>query len=119
MRRGGIAPKSFPLCLAVRGAPYRHPRALKVGQSALYDPGRTIPDTTYVPPVYIEKVIVNNKEAPPDRPANLPVGPGDVEIHYAALGYSSMRQQKRSLADWQLTRWRERKAHRKLLLGIL
>ena len=53
------------------------------------DPDRIVPNTSYVAPVYIEKVIVNKKEQPPDRYAELPVGGGEIEIHYAALSYSA------------------------------
>jgi len=70
------------------------------------DPGRTIPNTTYVPPVYIEKVVVNNKDVQPDRPGNLPVGPGDVEIHYAALGYSAPEKMRfRYMLEGSDTDW--------------
>jgi signal transduction histidine kinase/ligand-binding sensor domain-containing protein len=53
------------------------------------EPEKIVPNTSYVPPVYIEKVIVNKKELPPDRYVKLPAGAGDVEIHYAALAYST------------------------------
>lgn len=53
------------------------------------EPDRIVPNTTYVAPVYIEKVIVNKKEQPPDRYAQLPAGGGEIEIHYAALSYSA------------------------------
>jgi signal transduction histidine kinase/ligand-binding sensor domain-containing protein len=53
------------------------------------EPEKIVPNTSYVPPVYIEKVIVNKKELPPDRYVELPSGAGDVEIHYAALAYST------------------------------
>jgi signal transduction histidine kinase len=51
------------------------------------EPDRIVPNT-FIPPVYIEKVIVNKKERPPDRYAQLPLGAGEIEIHYAALAYS-------------------------------
>jgi signal transduction histidine kinase/ligand-binding sensor domain-containing protein len=53
------------------------------------EPEKILPNTSYVPPVYIEKVIVNKKELSPDRYIELPAGGGDVEIHYAALTYST------------------------------
>jgi ligand-binding sensor domain-containing protein/signal transduction histidine kinase len=52
------------------------------------DPDRIIPDT-FVPPVYIEKVILNKKEQSPVQYAELPRGAGEIEIQYAALGYSA------------------------------
>jgi signal transduction histidine kinase/ligand-binding sensor domain-containing protein len=53
------------------------------------EPEKIVPNTSYVAPVYIEKVIVNKLELPPDRYAKLPAGAGDVEIHFAALAYSA------------------------------
>jgi ligand-binding sensor domain-containing protein/two-component sensor histidine kinase len=52
------------------------------------EPDRMLPNT-FVPPVYIEKVILNKREQPPDQLAQLPAGAGEIEIHYAALGYSA------------------------------
>jgi signal transduction histidine kinase len=52
------------------------------------DPDRIVPNT-FVPPVYIEKVILNKKEQPPGQYAELPHGAGEMEIDYAALGYSA------------------------------
>jgi signal transduction histidine kinase/ligand-binding sensor domain-containing protein len=52
------------------------------------DPERIVADT-FVPPVYIEKVILNQQEQLLGRPAQLPVGAGELEIHYAALDYSA------------------------------
>ena len=40
-----------------------------------------------VPPVFIENVLINKQEQPVDRPAHLPPGPGELEIHYTALSY--------------------------------
>ena len=47
-----------------------------------------IRSNNFISPVYIEKVILNKKEQPPNREAQLPLGAGEIEIHYAALGYS-------------------------------
>ena len=44
---------------------------------------------TFVPPVYIDKVIINKQEQPANRYARMPAGAGDIEIHYAALSYSA------------------------------
>jgi ligand-binding sensor domain-containing protein/two-component sensor histidine kinase len=43
----------------------------------------------FVPPVYIEKALLNKREQPLRGSAQLPVGAGELEIHYAALDYSS------------------------------
>jgi ligand-binding sensor domain-containing protein len=40
-----------------------------------------------VPPVFIENVLINKQKKPIDQPADLPPGPGEVEIHYTALSY--------------------------------
>jgi len=40
-----------------------------------------------VPPVFIESVLINKQEQPAGRPARLPAGSGEVEIHYTALSY--------------------------------
>jgi two-component sensor histidine kinase len=52
------------------------------------EPGR-MSTNTFVPPVYIDKVILNKKELPANRYAQAPAGAGDIEIHYAALSYSA------------------------------
>ena len=52
------------------------------------EPDRIFPNT-FVPPVYIEKAILNKREQPLRQYAELPLGAGDFEIHYAALGYSA------------------------------
>jgi ligand-binding sensor domain-containing protein/two-component sensor histidine kinase len=52
------------------------------------EPGRIFPNT-FIPPVYIEKAILNKREQPLRQYAELPLGAGDFEIHYAALGYSA------------------------------
>lgn len=52
------------------------------------EPDRIVPNT-FIPPVYIEKVILNKREQPLRQYARLPLGSGDFEIHYAALGYSA------------------------------
>src|ERR1035437_9813409 len=43
--------------------------------------------SSYVPPVHIEGVTVNRQKQPLDREPSLPVGPGEVQIDYAALSY--------------------------------
>jgi signal transduction histidine kinase/ligand-binding sensor domain-containing protein len=53
----------------------------------IVDPDR-ITANNYIPPVYIEKVLMNRKEQPLDRYARLPLGAGELEIHYAALSYT-------------------------------
>ena len=40
-----------------------------------------------IPPVSIEKVLINTKPAETDRDAVIPPGEGEVEIHYTALSY--------------------------------
>jgi len=52
------------------------------------DPDRMVPNAS-VPPVYIEKVMLNRKEQPVDGHAQLALGAGELEIHYAALGFSA------------------------------
>ena len=42
-----------------------------------------------VPPVFVEKVLINKQEKPADRPADLPPGSGEFEIHYTALSYAA------------------------------
>ncbi len=42
---------------------------------------------SYIPPVHIESVAVNRRKQPLEHGASLPVGAGEVEINYAALGY--------------------------------
>jgi ligand-binding sensor domain-containing protein/signal transduction histidine kinase len=51
------------------------------------EPDRLV-SNTFVPPVYIERVILNKQEQLPNHFAQLPLGAGEIEIHYAALGYS-------------------------------
>jgi ligand-binding sensor domain-containing protein len=41
----------------------------------------------YVPPVFVEQVLINKQEKPVDQPPSLQPGPGEVEIHYTALSY--------------------------------
>jgi signal transduction histidine kinase/ligand-binding sensor domain-containing protein len=50
------------------------------------DPGRTS-FNALVPPVLIEKVLINTKPAETSRDAEIPPGEGEVEIHYTALSY--------------------------------
>ncbi|HKE58408.1 MAG TPA: two-component regulator propeller domain-containing protein [Pyrinomonadaceae bacterium] len=52
------------------------------------DPNRLY-SSGLVPPVHIEKVVINKQQLPWDASAQLPVGSGEVEIHYAALSYVS------------------------------
>ncbi|HTZ21888.1 MAG TPA: two-component regulator propeller domain-containing protein [Opitutaceae bacterium] len=42
---------------------------------------------TLVPPVYVERVLIDKQSVPPDRPAEIAPGAGEVEIHYTALSY--------------------------------
>jgi ligand-binding sensor domain-containing protein/signal transduction histidine kinase len=49
---------------------------------------RLIPNA-FVPPVHIEKVVLNKQEQSPDKYAQLPAGAGEMEVHYAALDYSA------------------------------
>jgi ligand-binding sensor domain-containing protein/two-component sensor histidine kinase len=54
----------------------------------MVDPRRLVANT-FLPPVTIEKVVLNKRELPADRSAQMPLGAGDFEVHYAALGYSA------------------------------
>ena len=54
----------------------------------IVDPARLSPDT-FVPPVYIEKAIVNGHEEPIAQHGRLPLGEGALELHYSALSYSA------------------------------
>jgi signal transduction histidine kinase/ligand-binding sensor domain-containing protein len=54
----------------------------------IVDPERIVPDT-FVPPVLIEKVVLNKQEQPLNQTARVPLGAGEVEFHYAALDYSA------------------------------
>jgi len=51
------------------------------------------PDRLYssgiVPPIHIEKVVINKQQVPLTSESQLAVGSGEVEIHYAALSYVS------------------------------
>lgn len=40
-----------------------------------------------IPPVYIEKVLINNKNQSPGAYVEIPPGEGEVEIHYVALSF--------------------------------
>lgn len=40
-----------------------------------------------IPPVYIERVLINKEEKPVDQPPNLSPGPCEIEIHYTALSF--------------------------------
>jgi ligand-binding sensor domain-containing protein/signal transduction histidine kinase len=52
------------------------------------DPARLAPDTS-IPPIYIERAIVNRRERPLGGGAKFPLGEGELEIHYSALSYSA------------------------------
>ncbi len=52
------------------------------------DPARLRSDT-FVPPIYIEKALVNGHERPLGIAAKVPLGQGELEIHYSALSYSA------------------------------
>ncbi len=52
------------------------------------EPDRISP-STFVPPVYIERAMLNKREQALRHYAELPLGAGDFEIQYAALGYSA------------------------------
>jgi len=52
------------------------------------DPTR-LNSSTLVPPVHIEKVVINKQQLLLTNETQLPVGSGEVEIHYAALSYIS------------------------------
>jgi ligand-binding sensor domain-containing protein len=54
----------------------------------IVDPSRLVPDT-FVPPVYIEKAIVNGSELPLGKPARVALDKGELEVHYSALSYSA------------------------------
>jgi signal transduction histidine kinase/ligand-binding sensor domain-containing protein len=41
------------------------------------------------PPVHVEEVVINKQQQSLNSDANIPVGSGEVEIHYAALSYMS------------------------------
>jgi signal transduction histidine kinase/ligand-binding sensor domain-containing protein len=44
---------------------------------------------TLIPPVQIEKVLINKQEQQISTDPQIPLGAGEVEIHYAALSYSA------------------------------
>ncbi len=52
------------------------------------DPNRLY-SSGLVPPVHIEKVVINKQSLQMTPETQLPVGSGEVEIHYAALSYIS------------------------------
>jgi signal transduction histidine kinase/ligand-binding sensor domain-containing protein len=52
------------------------------------DPERIVPNT-FVPPVHIEKAVLNKREFSPGTNAELPLGAGEFEVQYAALSYSA------------------------------
>jgi signal transduction histidine kinase len=52
------------------------------------DPERIVPNT-FVPPVQIEKAVLNKREFSAGKYAELPLGAGEFEVQYAALAYSA------------------------------
>ncbi len=50
---------------------------------------RRLYSSSLVPPVEIEKVLINKEEQRIGADSQLPLGAGEVEIHYAALSYSA------------------------------
>ena len=54
----------------------------------IVDPSRLVPDT-FVPPIYIEKAIVNGREQPLGKLAQVALDRGELEVHYSALSYSA------------------------------
>ncbi len=54
----------------------------------IVDPARLTSDSS-VPPVYIEKAVVNGREQPAAKRAAVSLDKGELEIHYAALSYSA------------------------------
>jgi len=52
------------------------------------DPNRLY-SSGIIPPVHIEKIVINKQQLQVAPDAQLPVGSGEVEIHYAALSYVS------------------------------
>jgi ligand-binding sensor domain-containing protein/signal transduction histidine kinase len=54
----------------------------------IVDPSRLVPDT-FIPPVYIEKAIVNGREQPLGGLVQVAHDKGELEIHYSALSYSA------------------------------
>jgi len=54
----------------------------------IVDPAHLAADT-FVPPVYIEKAIVNGREQAPGGPVSVPLDKGELEIQYSALSYSA------------------------------
>ena len=50
------------------------------------DPGR-LSSNTLIPPVYLEKLLINKKPHNPGGEVVIPPGEGEVEIHYTALSY--------------------------------
>jgi len=52
------------------------------------DPARLAADT-FVPPTYIEKVLVNRRDQAPDKRVRVALDQGELEIHYSALSYAA------------------------------
>jgi ligand-binding sensor domain-containing protein/two-component sensor histidine kinase len=57
------------------------------------DPSR-LSSSQFVPPVYIEQVTINKQDQQPGQESQLPLGAGEVEIHYAALSYLAPEKQR-------------------------
>jgi len=53
---------------------------------AVFNPGLLL-SNALVPPVHIEKVLINKKAVDAGNHAEIPPGEGEVEIHYSALNY--------------------------------
>lgn len=49
----------------------------------------SVPSSGPIPPIYIEDVLINKQAQLPDIESRVPLGAGEVEIHYAALNYTS------------------------------
>ena len=54
----------------------------------IVDP-RRLYSSTLIPPVEIEKVVINKQEQLSSSAPQVPLGAGEVEIHYAALSYTA------------------------------
>lgn len=52
----------------------------------MVDPARLLTNP-HIPPVYVERVQIGRRPVPVDRPAVIPPGVGEVEIHFTALGF--------------------------------
>ena len=50
---------------------------------------RRLYSSSLIPPVQIEKVVINKQDQLINRDSQMPLGAGEVEIHYAALSYTA------------------------------